>query len=77
MGMHGAPQAQPEFLTVINLSATVPQNHLLRSIKRQVDALLKRLSTLFEDLYAPASAPTTAPTAAPLSVSRAMLCMLC
>jgi len=32
--MRGKPQAEPEFLTVINLNAVVPQGHPLRAIKR-------------------------------------------
>src|SRR5436309_9391148 len=49
--MRGTPQAQPDFLTVINLSASVPTDHPLRAIKRQVDAVLKKLSPLFDALY--------------------------
>jgi transposase len=50
--MRGKPQAQPDFLTVINLNQCVPADHPLRAIKRQVDAVLKKLSPLFDDLYA-------------------------
>lgn len=50
--MRGKPQAQPDFLTVINLNQCVPADHPLRAIKSQVDAVLKRLSPLFDDLYA-------------------------
>ena len=50
--MRGKPQAQPDFLTVINLNACVPANHPLRAIKRRVDAVLKKLSPLFDELYA-------------------------
>lgn len=50
--MRGKPQAQPEFLTVINLNAAVPTDHPLRAIKRHVDAVLKKLSPLFDELYA-------------------------
>lgn len=50
--MRGKPQAQPDFLTVINLNATVPADHPLRPIKRQVDAVLRKLSPLFDELYA-------------------------
>ena len=42
--MRGKPQAQPDFLTVINLNACVPGDHPLRAIKRHVDAVLKKLS---------------------------------
>ena len=50
--MRGKPQAQPDFLTVINLNATVPADPPLRAIKRRVDAVLQKLSPLFDDLYA-------------------------
>ncbi len=50
--MRGKPQAQPDFLTVINLNQCVPADHPLRAIKRQVDAVLKKLSPLFDELYA-------------------------
>src|SRR5438309_210862 len=50
--MRGKPQAQPDFLTVINLNACVPADHPLRAIKRRVDAVLQKLSPLFDDLYA-------------------------
>ncbi len=45
-------QAQPDFLTVVNLNTCVPANHPLRAIKRRVDAVLQKLSPLFDDLYA-------------------------
>jgi len=50
--MRGKPQAQPDFLTVINLNQCVPVNHPLRAIKQRVDAVLKKLSPLFDELYA-------------------------
>ena len=50
--MRGKPQAQPDFLTVVNLNACVPAEHPLRAIKRRVDAVLQKLSPLFDDLYA-------------------------
>src|SRR5487761_1969883 len=50
--MRGKPQAQPDFLTVINLNPCVPAEHPLRASKSQVDAVLKKLSPLFDDLYA-------------------------
>src|SRR5487761_1925371 len=50
--MRGKPQAQPDFLTVINLNPCVPAAHPLRASKSQVDAVLKKLSPLFDDLYA-------------------------
>lgn len=50
--MRGTPQAQPDFLTVINLNQCVPADHPLRAIKQRVDAVLKKLSPLFDKLYA-------------------------
>ena len=50
--MRGKPQAQPDFLTVINLNQCVPANHPLRAIKRRVDLVLQKLSPLFDVLYA-------------------------
>ena len=59
--MRGKPQAQPDFLTVINLNATVPDDHPLRPIKRHLDAVLKKLSPLFDDLYQEAGRPSIPP----------------
>ena len=50
--MRGKPQAQPDFLTVLNLNACVPADHPLRAIKARVDAVLKKLSPFFDELYA-------------------------
>lgn len=50
--MRGTPQAQPDFLTVVNLNTIVPVNHPLRAIKGRVDDVLKKLSPLFDQLYA-------------------------
>lgn len=60
-GMRGKVQAQPDFLTVINLNAAVPANHPLRAIKACVDTVLKKLSPLFDDLYAEDGAPRIPP----------------
>ena len=49
--MRGKAQAQPDFLTVVNLNACVPADHPLRAIKRCLDTVLKKLSPLFEELY--------------------------
>jgi transposase len=50
--MRGTSQPQPDFLTVVNLNAVVPVAHPLRGIKRRVDAVLQKLSPLFDPLYA-------------------------
>lgn len=59
--MRGKPQAQPDFLTVVSLNAAVPANHPLRDIKRRVDEVLKKLSPLFDQLYATEGRPSIAP----------------
>ena len=59
--MRGKAQAQPDFLTVINLDQSVPADHPLRAIKARVDTVLKKLSPLFDDLYAEAGAPSIPP----------------
>src|SRR5216117_3020476 len=47
--MRGKAQAQPDFLTVVNLNAAVPADHPLRAIKRRVDGVLQKLSPLFDE----------------------------
>lgn len=59
--MRGTSQAQPDFLTVLNLNATVPEDHPLRAIKRQVDEVLKKLSPLFDELYEEDGRPSIPP----------------
>jgi hypothetical protein len=55
--MLGKAEPQPDFLTVINLDAIVPPQHPLRAIKSRVDAVLKKLSPLFDDLMPRKAAP--------------------
>jgi transposase len=59
--MRGTAQAQPDFLTVVNLNAIVPGDHPLRAIKRRVDAVLAKLSPLFDQLYAEEGRPSIPP----------------
>lgn len=59
--MRGKPQAQPDSLTVVNLNSAVPAHHPLRDIKRRVDEVLKKLSPLFDPLYATEGRPSIAP----------------
>ena len=59
--MRGKPQAQPDFLTVINLNQCVPEDHPLRAIKRRMDAVLKKLSPLFDELYEELGRPSIPP----------------
>jgi transposase len=59
--MRGKPQAQPEFLTTINLNQRVPSDHPLRGIKTRVDQVLAKLSPLFDELYASEGRPSIPP----------------
>jgi transposase len=59
--MRGKSQAQPQFLTVLNLNASVPSDHPLRAIKRRVDEVLRRLSPLFRGLYLSEGRPSIPP----------------
>ena len=59
--MRGKPEAQPDFLTVITLNACVPADHPLRAIKRRLDAVLQRLSPLFDELYEELGRPSIPP----------------
>jgi len=59
--MRGKPQAQPDFLTVINLNRSVPATHPLRAIKARVDLVLKHLSPLFDKLYEQDGRPSIPP----------------
>jgi len=59
--MRGKPQAQPEFLTMVNLNQRVPSDHPLRGIKQRVDRVLAKLSPLFDELYAQEGRPSIPP----------------
>jgi len=59
--MRGKPQAQPDFLMVVNLNSCVPSDHPLRAIKRRVDSVLDKLSGLFDQLYAEEGRPSIPP----------------
>jgi transposase len=59
--MRGKPQAQPDFLTVINLHTCVPADHPLRAIKRRLDGVLHELSPLFDELYEELGRPSIPP----------------
>jgi transposase len=59
--MRGKPQAQPEFLTTINLNQRVPADHPLRGIKARVDKVVTKLSPLFDELYSKEGRPSIPP----------------
>jgi transposase len=59
--MRGKTKIQPEFLTIVNLNERVPADHPLRGIKARADLVLKKLSPLFDDLYAQEGRPSIPP----------------
>lgn len=59
--MRGRAEPQPTFLTVLNLNAVVPRDHPLRRIKPRVDAVLAKLSPLFDELYSTTGRPSIPP----------------
>jgi transposase len=59
--MRGKPQAQTDFLTLVNLNACVPAAHPLRTIKQHVDGVLQKLSPLLDQLYAQEGRPSIPP----------------
>ena len=59
--MRGKSQAQPEFLTTINLNQRVPADHPLRAIKTRADRVLAKLSPLFDQLYSEEGRPSIPP----------------
>jgi transposase len=59
--MRGTPQAQPGLVTVLNVNAYVPERHPLRDIKKRIEEVLKKLSPLFDQLYAQKGRPSIPP----------------
>src|SRR5258708_19714267 len=59
--MRGKPQAQPDFLTFINLNACVPENHGMWGIERRVDEVMQKIWDLFDELYAQEGRPSIPP----------------
>ncbi len=50
--MRGTIKSQPEMLCLMSLEKRVPVDHPLRTIKKNADGILKRLSPLFDGIYA-------------------------
>lgn len=71
--MRGKPRAQPDFLTVIKLYDCVPAQHPLRAIKRHLDAVLKKFSPDFDQLYEELGRPSIPPEQ--LLKARVWLCL--
>jgi len=54
-------KTQPEFIFILDINRCVPANHPLRIIKSQVDAVLKKLSPLFNEFYEELGRPSIPP----------------
>ena len=59
--VRGKPEAQPEFLTIINLNQRVPADHPLRPIREMSDRALKGLTRKFNEIYSATGRPSIAP----------------
>ena len=59
--MRGKPQVQPDFLTVNNLNQCVPGDPPQRALKRRVAEVLKKLSSLFDELHEELGRPSSPP----------------
>lgn len=59
--MRGEIKSQPGFMCLISVEKRVPKDHPLRRIKGYVDEILKRMSPLFDDIYAERGRPSIPP----------------
>jgi transposase len=59
--MRGAIKAQPELVCLISPEAVVPTAHPIRTIKVQVDTVLRRMSEVFDRMYAEQGRPSIPP----------------
>ena len=59
--MRGEERRQRSMLLVINLAERIPEEHPLRRIKQLVDAVLKELSAVFDQMYSLLGRPSIPP----------------
>ena len=59
--MRGKLDAQADMLALISPESVVPREHPLRRIKPLVDAVLRDLSPLFDEMYAEWGRPSIPP----------------
>jgi len=59
--MRGEIKSQPELVCLMSVESRVPKEHPLRKIKKHVDEALKRISPLFDDMYAGGGRPSIPP----------------
>lgn len=59
--MRGKVRGQPELVCLMSPEMAVPKGHPIRPIKKYVDAVLKDLSPLFDEMYAELGRPSIPP----------------
>ena len=59
--MRGDERVQDEMFSCVTLERRVPQDHLLREIRRLTDTVLVSLNDEFDALYAASGRPSIAP----------------
>ena len=59
--MRGALKSQPELVCLLSPDSVVPKDHPIRSIKRYLDEVLRRLSPELDRMYAQDGRPSIPP----------------
>jgi transposase len=59
--MRGESSGQHDAFSYVSLEERIPKSHPLRTIRERADRALKRLSPLFEEMYAGTGRPSIAP----------------
>jgi transposase len=59
--MRGAIKSQPELVCLISPDAVVPKDHPIRTIKKHLDEVLRRMSRRFDVMYAQEGRPSLPP----------------
>ena len=59
--MRGAIKSQPELVCLISPESVVPRDHPIRTIKQYLDEVLRRMSALFDAMYAQEGRPSIPP----------------
>jgi hypothetical protein len=67
--MRGAIKFQPELVCLISPETVVPAAHPIRTIKARVDTVLRRMSAVFDRMYAGQGRPSIPPAGCPKRIS--------
>jgi len=59
--MRGAIKSQPELVCLISPDSVVPKEHPIRTIKKHIDEVLRRMSRQFDAMYAGEGRPSIPP----------------